>query len=56
MGGEAGSMNQYATLNNFLWETSVHVVLGETNAFLKDDPNMKEMFYYPLQDGISSEH
>lgn len=50
------SMNQYATLNNFLWEINLHMVLGKTNTLLKDDPNMKEMFYYPFQDDISSEH
>jgi len=55
-GSGSKSMNQYATLNNFLWEINVHMVLGETNALLKDDPNMKEMFYHPFQDGISSEH
>lgn len=35
------SMNQYATLNNFLWEINLHMVLGKTNTLLKDDPNMK---------------
>ena len=37
-------MSQCATLNNLLWEISLHMVLGKTNAPLKDDPNVKEMF------------
>lgn len=44
MGGEARSMSEYATVNNFLWEINLNMVLGKTNALLKGNPNMKEMF------------